>query len=103
MYVGNEDGENTTGRSVFCIAINDFCHNYCFSIFTADWLTVVITPPATARYPAIFTSNIGKVTGAARIPALIAASNIPLFRSFLKNKGVGRCILFLIEVVAYII
>ena len=69
---------------------------YFFSILTAAWLTVPITPPARAIYPAIFIIIAGNNTGAATKEAPVAANIIPVLRTFLKKTGVGFSILLII-------
>jgi hypothetical protein len=50
---------------------------------------VPATQPATARYPATLITVAGNAIGAAKSDALIAARARPIFRTFLKNVGVG--------------
>jgi pheromone shutdown protein TraB len=59
------------------------------STVVAAWLTALITPPATARYPAIVVIITGRLTGAVITTVLTAASVRPIFRNVLKKPGVG--------------
>jgi hypothetical protein len=55
--------------------------------------------PPTAAYPAIVVAMAGSATGAVIMAVLIAANTKPMFLSFLKNVGVGDCILCMMFIV----
>ena len=70
-------------------------HDQFLSFFTVAWLTPLMTPPATAKYPASFTTNTGSETGAVKMAPPMAATASPIFLIFLKKTGVGFFILLM--------